>query len=80
MHVKGTITFPITAAAAAAANNGSKNVIIFIDWVIKINSTLVDNAQNIDIVMPMHNLIKYIAIITGKHVQGHGHTVEVSQL
>ena len=46
-----TITVPNTAAAGAAANN-RKNIIIK-------NCTQIDNAKDIDIVMPMYNLIEY---------------------
>ena len=62
--VKGTITVPNTAAAGAAVNNTNKKVIFkncapFTDCITEINNTQVDDAQNIDIVMPMHNLIEY---------------------
>ena len=64
--VKRTITVPNTAAAAAAAsvNNTNKKVIFknfasFTICISEINNTQVDDAQNIDIVMPMYNLIEY---------------------
>ena len=52
------------AAAGATVNNTNKNVIVkncapFTDYIIKINNTQVDDAQNIDIVMPMYDLIEY---------------------
>ena len=52
------------AAADADANNTNKKVIIrncspFTDCMGKINNTLVDNAKDIDIVMPMYNFIEY---------------------
>ena len=63
--VKGTITVNNTAAAAAAAaNNTNKKVIFkncppFTNCISEINNTQVDNAKDIDIVMPMYNLIEY---------------------
>ena len=64
VHVKGTITVNNTAAADADVNNTIKNVIIkncapFTICISEINNTLVDNAKDIDIVMPMYNLIEY---------------------
>ena len=62
--VKGNITVNITAAEGAAANNAAKKVIFkncvpFTTCVIKINNTQIDNAEYIDIVMPMYKLIEY---------------------
>ena len=62
--VKGNITVNNTAAAGAAANNTNKKVIFkncapFTNCISKINSTDIDNAKYIDIVMPMYNLIEY---------------------
>ena len=59
--VKGTITVNNTAAADAHANNANKKVIFnncspFTNCIIEINNTQVDNAKDIDIVMPMYNL------------------------
>ena len=62
--VKGTITVNNTAAADAAVNNANKKVIFkncapFTNCISKINNTQIDNAKDIDIVMPMCNLIEY---------------------
>ena len=62
--VKGTITINITAAADADANNTNKNLILkncapFNNCVSEINNTQVDNSKDLDIVMPMYNLIEY---------------------
>ena len=63
--VKGNIKVNNTAAAsAAAANNADKKVIFkncapFAKYISKINNTQIDNAEYIDIVMPMYNLIEY---------------------
>ena len=62
--VKGNITVNNTAADGAAANNTNKKVIFkncapFTNWISKINNTRIDNAECIDIVMPMYYLIEY---------------------
>ena len=62
--VKGTISVNTTAAAGADANNTGKKVIFkncapFTNCISEINNTQVDNAKDIDIVMPMYNLIEY---------------------
>ena len=63
--VKGNITVNNTAAdGAAAANNTNKKVIFkncapFTDCISKINNTQVDNAKDIDTVVPMYNLIEH---------------------
>ena len=62
--VKGTIAVADTSAAGAAANNTIKKVIFkncapFTNCISEINNTQVDNAKDIDIVMPMYNLIEY---------------------
>ena len=62
--VKGTITVNNTAAQGAAANNTTKKVIFknwapFTNCISEINNTQIDNAKEIDIVMPMYNLIEY---------------------
>ena len=63
IHVKGPITVPNTASAAAPVNNTNKKVIYkncapFTSCITEINNTQVDNAEDIHIVMPMHNLIE----------------------
>ena len=62
--VKGTISVNNTAAAGAGANNTNKRVIFktcapFTYCISEINNTQVDNAKDIDIVVPMYNLIEY---------------------
>ena len=62
--VKGTIIVNNTAAADADANNTNKKAIFkncapFTNCKSEINNTQVDNAKDIDIVMPMYNLIEY---------------------
>ena len=62
--VKGTISVNNTAAQGVAANNTNKKVIFkncaqFTNCISEINNTQIDNAEDIDIVMPMHNLIEH---------------------
>ena len=62
--VKGTISVNNTAAQGAAANNTNKKVIFkncapFTSCISEINNTQIDNVKDIDIVMPMYNLIEY---------------------
>ena len=65
---KGTIAVPNTAATGAASNNSNKKLIIknfapFTDCISKISNTQVDNAKNIDVVMPMHMPQNIVPII-----------------
>ena len=61
---KENISVNNTAAAGAGANNTNKKIIFkncapFTDCIRKINNTQVDNAKDIDMVMPLYNLIEY---------------------
>ena len=61
---KGNITVNNNAAAGAVANNADNKVIFkncapFTNCISKINNTQIDNAEYIDIVLPMYNLIEY---------------------
>ena len=61
---KGNITVDNTTAACADANNVDKKVIFencapFTNCISEINNTQIDNAKDIEIVMPMYNLIGY---------------------
>ena len=62
--VKGTIAVNKTAAADADANNTNKKVVFkncapFTNCISEINNTKLDNAKDIDIVIPIYNLIEY---------------------
>ena len=62
--VKGNITVNNIMAEGAAANNTNKKVIFkncapFTNCISKINNTHIDDAEYIDIVMPMYHLIEY---------------------
>ena len=62
--VKRTISVNNPAADGAAANNNDRKVIFkncapFTNCISEINNTQIDNAKDIDIIMPMYNLIEY---------------------
>ena len=62
--IEGTITVNNTAAADADANNTNKKVMFkncapFTNCMSENNNTIADNTKDIDIVMPMYNLIEY---------------------
>ena len=62
--VKGNITVNNTLAEGAATTNTNQKVIFkncspFTNCVSKINNTQIDDAEYIDIVIPMYNLIEY---------------------
>ena len=62
-YIKGTISVNNTAAAGAAVNNINRKVIFkncapFTNCISEINNRQIDNAKDIDIVMPMYNLVK----------------------
>ena len=62
--VKGTVSVNNAAAAGAAVNNTNKKVIFknyvpFTNCISEINNTQIYNAKDIDIVIPMYNLIEY---------------------
>ena len=64
IHVKATITVTNTVAAATPVNNTNEKVIFkncapFTNCISEINNTQVDDAQDIDIVIPMYNVIEY---------------------
>ena len=62
--VRGTIAVDDTSAESAAANNINKKVIFkncapFTNCISEINNIQVDNAKDVEIVMPIYNLIEY---------------------
>ena len=62
--VKGTISVNNTAAQGVVVNYNNKKVIFknctpFTNCISEINNTQIDNDKDIDIVMPMYNLIEY---------------------
>ena len=70
--VKGTITVANTAAQGQLDNAINKKVrfkhlVPFVNWISRINNTQVDNTHEIDVVMPMYNLL-HIVIFIQKHL------------
>ena len=81
--VKGTISVNNTAAAGAVVNNTNKKVIFkncapFTNCTSEINNTQIDNAKDIDTVMPMYNLIEYSDNYE-KHQEIYGNIVKIYQ-
>ena len=64
IHVKGTITVS-NNGTSAAPNNRNKKVIFkncgpFFNCMSEINNTQVDDAHDIDVVLPMYNVKTYL--------------------
>ena len=64
IFAKGTITVANTAATEADADNTNRKAILknwapFTNYITKTNNTQMDDAQYIDVVMSMYNLIEY---------------------
>ena len=62
--VKGNLLVNNTAVDGVAANNTNKKVIfknctLFTNCIHEMNNIQIDNTKDIDIVMPMYNLIEY---------------------
>ena len=57
--IKGTITVADSNDANYKKELAFKNNASFISCTSKINNTLIDNAEDLDIVMPMYNLMEY---------------------
>ena len=55
--VKGTIT--VSRPNAAKKSTAFKNNAPFIKCISKINGVNIDNAEDLDVVMPMYNLLEY---------------------
>ena len=58
--VKGAITVVIPNNANRNKATAFKNNAPFINCTSKINGVKIDNAKDLDVVMPMYNLLKYI--------------------
>ena len=61
--VKGNITFTKTNRRGITDKRNRvlavKNNAPFTKWISKINNVLIDNAEGLDVVMPMYNLLEY---------------------
>ena len=63
IHIKATTTIQKTAGQGAAVNDTNRKIVFkncapFTKCVSAINNTRADDAQDIDIVMPMYSLIE----------------------
>ena len=81
--IKGNLTVNNTAEAGAAADNTNKKVKFkncapFTNCISKINNAQIGDAEYIDIVMPMYNLIVYSD--NQKHLEAYGNIVKKYQL
>ena len=66
--VKGTISIAPVPPSTANPNNNNKeavfkNFALFTECIGETNNTQIDNAKDIDVVMPKHNLIEYSNIM-----------------
>ena len=63
IHVKGSITVTNTGTAATPNNRNKKvifkNCVPFVNCISEISNMQVDDAHDIDVVMPMYDLIEY---------------------
>ena len=57
--VKGAIAFTNPDNDAYDKKLALKNSAPFVSYISKINNTLIDNAEDLDVVMPMYNLLEY---------------------
>ena len=63
MHILVSRIITVAGSVAGGGNNNKKvtlkNCAPFTNYISEINNTQVDNAKDIDIVMPMYNLKEY---------------------
>ena len=63
MHIVASGIITVAALEAGGGNNNIevvfKNCAPFTNCMSEINNTQIDNAKDIDVVMPMYNLIEY---------------------
>ena len=82
--VRGTLAVVNTGAQGQSNNPTNKKVVLknrapFTNCINKINNTQVDDAHDINIVMPMNNLIEYSDYFS-KHLKIYGNIVKMNQL
>ena len=78
--VEGSITFPNPNNNAYGKTLTFRNNAPFISCITKINNRLIDNAEDLDIVMPMHNLMDYSKDYTKTHQKVYGTIIEMNQI
>ena len=59
IFVKGTITVTDPDDAKRNKSVAFKNNAPFINYISKINGVQINNAEDLDVVMPMYNLLEY---------------------
>ena len=83
IYIKGTIEVPNTGPAATPNNRNRKvtfkNCAPLINCINEINNTQVDDAHDIDVVMPMNNLIDY-GDTFWKNQELYGNVIVINQL
>ena len=57
--VKGTITVTNRDGAKRNKSVAFKNNALFINYISNVNGEKIDKAQDLDVVMPMYNLLEY---------------------
>ena len=79
--VKGDITLEGDNDANKRNKNlAFKNNAPFINCISKINGIKIDNAEDLDVVMPMYNLLEYIKNYKKKQQEVFGINTEMSQI
>ena len=78
-------TILIAAQVGSNSNNGDEEVVFnncapFTDCVNEINNPQIDNANYIDVIMPMYNSIEYYVNYSKKVLEVYGKTIEMFQL
>ena len=78
--VKGTITVlrPNNANRNKAVT--FKNNVPFVNCISKINGVKIDNAEDLDVVMPMYNLLEYSKKLKKKQLEVYGIITEINQI
>ena len=59
IFVKGTITVTEPDNAKRNKKVTFKNNAPFVNWISKINGIKIENAEDVDVVIPMYNLLEY---------------------
>ena len=76
--VKATITVTVPSNDAYDKKLAFENNAPFVSFISKINNTLIDDTENLDIVMPMYNLLEYSKDYS-KKLEVFGITTEMNQ-
>ena len=66
--VKGTIAFTNPNNAKRSKSVAFINNASFINCILKTNGTQIDNAENLEVLIPMHNLLEYSKNYKKQHV------------